>query len=290
MKTPYKVSIAVALFATLLISAAKVSWAQWPTSTFKILNPPAASYSFAFGINNSGMVVGSYTDAHGTYRGFIYDGDEYRTIVFPEATSFTQANGVNDAGTIVGDFVGRDQLTHGFLLAVGRFARYDAKRGVSTWISGINKVGNLTGYVGNNGNTQGFVKIGRNVTFFTFHGYPTYVFSINASNTTVGYFIPPPFIASHGFIRAMSGAIRQLDYPGSLTTNCLGINDAGEVTGFYLDSRNVPHGFTYRNGRFHASSLPDIAGINNGGSYVGSFTSGGGKTTGYLSTPTAPDR
>src|SRR5450755_2580603 len=207
MKTSYKVSIAVALFATLLISAAKVSSAPWQASTFKLLNPPGANYAFAFGINNSGMVVGSYTDAHGTYRGYIYDGDEYRTIVFPEATSFTQANGVNDTGTIVGDFVGRDQLTHGFLLAGGRFARYDTKRGLSTWISGINKVGNLTGYVGNDGNTQGFVKIGHNVSFFTFHGYVTYVFGINASNTTVGYFIPPPFAASHGFIRASSGAL-----------------------------------------------------------------------------------
>jgi uncharacterized membrane protein len=288
MKIDHKVSIAVALLMALLISAANVSWAQGQASKFRLLNPPGASYSFAFGINNSDMVVGSYTDAHGTYRGYLYDGDEYRTIVFPGATSFTQANGINDMGTIVGDFVGRDQLTHGFLLAGGRFARYDAKRGASTWISGINNVGNVTGYVGNNGNTQGLVKIGRGVKFFTFHGYATYAFSINASNTTVGFFIPPPFHATHGFIRAASGTISQLDYPGSLTTNCLGINDAGEVTGFYLDDHNASHGFTYRNGRFHASSLPDIAGINNGGSYVGSVTSPRGKTTGYLSTPTAP--
>lgn len=285
MKIAHKVTITVALLMALLITAAKVSWAQGQAPTFRLLNPPGASYSFAFGINNSGMVVGSYTNAHGEYKGYTYDGDEYRTIVFPGATSFTQANGVNDMGIIVGDFVGRDQLTHGFLLAGGRFARYDAKRGASTWISGINKVGNVTGYVGNDGNTQGFVKIGRAVTFFTFHGYVTDAFSINASNTTVGFFIPPPFAATHGFIRAASGRISQLDYPGSLSTNCLGINDAGEVTGLYLDGHNVSHGFTYRNGRFHASSLPDIAGINNGGSYVGSITSRSGKTTGYLSTP-----
>ena len=214
MKIAYKVSIAVALLATLFISAAKVSWAQWQASAFRLLNPPGASYAFALGINNSGMVVGSYTDAHGTYRGYAYDGVEYKPIVFPGATSFTQANGVNDMGTIVGDFVGRDQLTHGFLLAGGRFARYDAKRGISTWISGVNNLGNLTGYVGNDGNTQGFVKIGRNITFFTFHGYVTDAFSINASNTTVGDFIPPPFSAYHGFIRAMNGAISQLSPVG----------------------------------------------------------------------------
>src|SRR5579863_365796 len=122
MKIGYKVSIAAALSATLLISAAKVSSAQWQASTLKLLNPPGASYAFALGINNSGMVVGSYTDAHGTYRGYAYDGVEYKAIVFPGATSFTQANGINDMGTIVGDFIGRDQLTHGFLLAGGRFA------------------------------------------------------------------------------------------------------------------------------------------------------------------------
>jgi uncharacterized membrane protein len=287
MKIGYKVSIAVALSATLLISAANVSSAQWQASAFKLLNPPGASYAFAFGINNSGMVVGSYTDAHGTYRGYAYDGGEYKTVVFPGAASFTQANGVNDTGTIVGDFIGRDQLTHGFLLAGGRFARFDAKSGVSTWISGINNVGNLTGTVGNDGNTLGFVRIGRSVTLFTFHGFVTHAYGINAANTTVGFFIPPPFAAYHGFVRAANGAISQLDYPGSVSTDCLGINNAGEVTGFYLDSRNVSHGFIFRSGRFRASNLPDIAGINNGGNYVGSITSGRGKTTGYLSTPTA---
>src|SRR5579872_724500 len=289
MKIAFKLSIAVALSATFLISAAKVSQAQWQVPTFKLLNPPRASYAFAFGINDSGIVVGSYTDAQGIYRGYIYDGQKYRTIIFPDGSSPTQANGVNDSGTVVGDFIGHDQLTHGFMLVGGRFARYDAKPGVSTWISGINKAGDVAGYDGNDGNSQGFVKTGPKVTFFTFHGYPTYVFSINASNTTVGFFIPPPFTASHGFIRASSGVISQLDYPGSITTNCLGINDAGEVTGLYLDSRNVSHGFTYKNGRFHASRLPDVAGINNVGSYVGSITSSSGKTTGYIVTSTAPE-
>lgn len=287
MKFAYKVSIAVAFLATLFISAASVSRAQWQAATFKLLDPPRASYAFALGINNSGMVVGSYTDARGSYRGYAYDGTQYKTIIFPGATSFTQANGVNDMGTIVGDYIGGDQLTHGFLYAGGRFAHFDARRGVSNWISGINNVGNLSGYVGNDGNTQGFVKIGRNITFFTFRGNVTYVSGINASNTAVGYFIPPPFTAYHGFIRTMNGAMSQFDYPGALSTDCLGINDGGEVTGFYLDTRNMPHGFTYRNGKFQTSTLPDIAGINNSGSFVGSVTSTAGKTTGYLSTPTS---
>lgn len=276
-----KLAVSALLLLLPLCLGVTTSRAQGQSSNIKLLNPPGAAYAFAFGLNSRGVVVGSYTDARGVYRGFAYSGGTYKTIVFPGATTFTQANGVNDSNTVVGDFIGVDRLTHGFLLTGNKFIRYDAQNGVSNWISGINNAGNLVGYVGNQGDNSGFVKIGREVTLFRFQGNVTYAQGINASNTVVGFFIPPPFIASHGFYRFANGRIIQLDYPGSITTDCLGINDAGEITGFYLDTRNGVHGFTYKNGRFQTSTLPDIAGSNNLGIYVGSYTAPNGKNYGY---------
>ena len=274
-----------ALFLLLPLFFGVFMQAQEPSSGFMKLNPPGSTYAFAFGLNNTGTIVGSFTDAKGVYKGFAFKGAKYTTIVFPGAQSFTQANGVNDSNTIVGDFTDKAGITHGFLLKDGKFSRLDAKSGFSTYISGINKAGNLVGYIDNNGNSKGFVKIGGKIKTFTFMGNATYAFGINSAENSVGYFIPPPFIASHGFFRAANGQMTQLDFPGSISTNCLGINDAGVITGFYLDSNNVAHGFTHKNGQFLSYSLPDIAGMNVARTYVGSYTAKDGKNYGYVQKP-----
>jgi uncharacterized membrane protein len=215
-----------------------MSWAQQSAYTFKTLNPSGSTYAFAFGINDKGTVTGSFTDAKGVYKGFSYKAGKYATIIFPGAgKTFTQANGINDSNTIVGDFIGKDQLTLVFVLSNGKFTRFDAQEGVSTWISGISNTGSLVGFAGNQGNNQGFVKVGKKVTLFTYQGNATYANGINKANASVGYFIPPPFIATHGFYRAANGDLTQIDFPGSQATDCLGINDAGVITGFYLDSQ-----------------------------------------------------
>lgn len=253
---------------------------------FKKLNPPGSTYAFAFGINDAGTVTGSFTDAKGVYKGFIYKAGTYQTIIFPGASkTFTQANGINNSNIVVGDFIGKDQLTHGFLLSNGKFTRYDAQKSVSNWISGISNKGSLVGYAGNQGNTQGFVKIGHKVTLFTYQGNATYANGINAANASVGYFIPPPFSAWHGFYRAANGQMTQLDFPGSQSTSCLGINDNGVITGLYLDSQGVPHGFTHKNGQFLSYPVPDIGGMNNKGTYVGSYIAKNGKNYGYIVKP-----
>jgi hypothetical protein len=267
-----------------LLLAAAICLAQQPGSNFKRLNPPGSVYSFAFGLNDSAVIVGSYTDAKGVYKGFVYDGTSYKTIVFPGATTFTQANGINDSNVIVGDFIAKDELTHGFMLKSGKFTRFDALKGASTWIIGINKAGNLAGYTGTNGNTLGFIKIGRKVKTFTFQNNSTYALGINRENATVGFFIPPPFITAHGFYRDAKGHMTQIDYPGAIETNCLGITDAGVITGFYVDSQSVAHGFTDKSGVFRTYPLPDIAGMNNKGMYVGSYIAKNGKNYGYVVT------
>ena len=251
----------------------------------KKLSPPGASYTFAFGINNNNAVVGASTDARGVYSGFLYKAGRYQNIVVPRSAKFTQALGINDSGIIVGQFIGKDQLTHGFVLKNGKFTGYSLQKGVSTYLAGINSTGSLVGSLGNNGATQGFVTVGGKAKIFSMgaQGSATYAYGINKANDSVGYFIPPPFSAYHGFIRYANGKTAQLDYPGSLSTACLGINDTGTITGFYLDAQNVSHGFIYAKGKFHRSNLPGVAGMNDHGSFVGSLTKNG-VTYGYVAT------
>src|SRR5579872_7563338 len=69
---------------------------------FQRLNPPGSAYSFAFGVNNNDVVAGSFTAADGTYEGFIYEGGEYKIVIFPGAVGFTQASAINDSNTVAG--------------------------------------------------------------------------------------------------------------------------------------------------------------------------------------------
>jgi probable HAF family extracellular repeat protein len=53
-----------------------------------------------------------------------------------------------------------------------------------------------------------------------------------------------------------------------------GINDTGEIVGYYIDGQGS-HGFTYNNGSFSApQNVPTVEGINNAGQVVGSTNSG----------------
>lgn len=55
---------------------------------------------YAYGINNSGQIVGTYEDTKGNH-GYYFDGTTFNTIDYPGA-ALTIAYGINDKGQIVG--------------------------------------------------------------------------------------------------------------------------------------------------------------------------------------------
>jgi probable HAF family extracellular repeat protein len=278
-----KVGVVVSLVLLFATSASPRALGQYHY-TLQRVNPPGATFSSALGLNNNGVVVGTFELAGGTLEGFAYDGIAYRTLVFPGSV-YTEATGVNDSGTVVGLFQGPDGFTHGYLLNDHKFMQYDVNIGVvSTYIYGINNAGNFVGVAGNDGANQGFVSLGGIVTQFTFNGSVTSAVGINSNNEIVGTFIPPPFSTWHGYYRDASGKMTQIDYPGAAATACLGINDLGEITGSYLDTNNVSHGFVTKNGKFRAapSLFPDLGQSNNAGSFVGYYFGKNQESYGYL--------
>ena len=49
-------------------------------------------------------------------------------------------------------------------------------------------------------------------------------------------------VGGHGFLDT-GGSFTQLDVPGGFGTQALGINDAGQIVGFFESSFSVDHGF-----------------------------------------------
>ncbi len=71
----------------------------------------------AFGVNDSGEVVGSYTTGTGNAavtHGYTWQGGTYSSFDIPGESS-TTINGVNDEGDLVGFFTDAKGNTNGFL-------------------------------------------------------------------------------------------------------------------------------------------------------------------------------
>jgi probable HAF family extracellular repeat protein len=84
-----------------------------------------------------------------------------------------------------------------------------------------------------------------------------------------------------------------IDFPGAVLTNAQGINDQGEIVGFYTDTAGRTHGFLQSGGHFRSIDFPNadqtqVRGIGLTGDIVGSYQqqgeSGGIPNHGFLMT------
>jgi hypothetical protein len=76
----------------------------------------AGTNTQALGINEDGVVVGSFVDSAGMMHGFVWSGHRVRQINDPNhGAGGTLVNGLNDRGQLVGFYVDNAGNTHGFL-------------------------------------------------------------------------------------------------------------------------------------------------------------------------------
>jgi VCBS repeat-containing protein len=146
----------------------------------------------------------------------------------------------------------------------------DPPGSVNAYAVSINASAQIVGTDGFNG---GYLDSGGTFTTITLQGAVTAVFgshSINDLGQIVGW------SGADGFMDS-GGTFTPIDVPGaSGRTEPLGINDSGQITGFYED-RSGAHAFFYDHGTYTPISLPGNAyeqfdiGINASGQVVGSY-------------------
>jgi hypothetical protein len=196
--------------------------------TFTIFNhPDAGSGPFegtrVGGLNALGAVAGMYRDANDFDHPYVRDANgTFTTISFPNLLG-GNAWAINLWGTVVGNFLNLtdDQSVllhyHGFVRARnGAITLFDPPGSTMTEIptaAAINDAGAITG--------------------------DYWVCSADLSRCSV-----------HGFVRMPNGKYTVIDVPGAgpdgysfQGTFPQGINDLGEVSGFYADVNSVFHGF-----------------------------------------------
>ena len=189
--------------------------------------PGTSVAATAFGINDNGVIAGQMT-VGGAMPGFVLNGDNLITVNAPSGANLNLVNaqGINNNGLVVGFYMGND--------------------------------GNVHGFTANTSSTVGGVLTGTAVTDPTIPAVPgepgaTFVFSqilgINDHGIAVGYY-GDSTLSQHGyFYNTMTGQYTFLDDPnaafnnGIEVTQITGINNSGEITGFYSDANGVFHGF-----------------------------------------------
>jgi hypothetical protein len=216
------------------------------TMTYSYFTPPSSTSGAFIGINDSGVISGSYTTSFGNF-GVLLNSGAYTTISAPGAIqnglyylfsgSGTQVSGINDNGVIVGS-----EGDAGFVDSGGTFANISYPGAVFTSPYGINDSGIVSG-------TAAF-----------------------ASNNVITH---------DGFLyNTSTNTFTAITYPGATNTIVQGINDSGEVVGFYTLAGQTS-GFTYLNGTYASlmypgSNLTELFGISNNGILSGTYTCASG--------------
>ena len=88
-----------------------------------------------------------------------------------------------------------------------------------------------------------------------------------------------PLLFALSSLALAQGTFTQIDYPGAFSTQAIGIDKSGNISGWYEDQDTAKHGFIYRNGTYTSIDYPGttggtmLFGMNDNGQIVGS---GGG--------------
>ncbi len=235
---------------------------------------PGALWTDAYGITPDGDIIGQYGKADGTTQGFMLrigerrhqqccdpgvtelSADESSTLHFyaveidgPKDLGLpnTMPFGMSPDGTIAGCYhqSGSKGIVpgtmHGFVLN-GDGSVLDPV--ANTMHTGINAVGDLTGYSTSDGRSYVIHKSDGSTEWFTVLGAAaTRATGISVTGDVVGWYKDVKG-AFHGFLRyADGGAVSiDVDFAGVKRTTAEGINAQGDIVGYYIDATGY-HGF-----------------------------------------------
>jgi len=220
-------------------------------------------------VNPGGDIVGRYFDANfgGNPRGFLlYSNGTYAppiNVPVPDNTG-TVLRDINASGDTVGKYFDAAGNSHGFLMSAhGAFSSFDVT--LSGAVSGTTVADSL-------------------------NNHDQIVGHYNVSTSIPG--CTGTFPLPHGFLLDGTGTFTDIAFPGAIATRANGIDDSGNVVGYYITVPNPPsscgtsalvttHGFLRdRKGNYTTLDPPASSGaleatvsrINDAGDVTGAYT------------------
>jgi hypothetical protein len=127
------------------------------SSPFTIPGDGTTEYTFAYGINDSQVIVGSYTDTNGSIHGYIDAGVTITTLDVPGADGITEAYGINNSGQVSGAYEAAPGDFVPFMYQDGTYTLYTNVQAAQFTNVGINDSGQLIGTALVGHTDQGFI-------------------------------------------------------------------------------------------------------------------------------------
>lgn len=268
---------AVVLF---LVASAAIAQNNSYTFTFTPLNYPQSTRTVASGINNEGTVVGSFSWDYG----FIKPPTSGFQKIYNPWTLYLDPYAINDSGLIVGYLIGNGfvRSTNG-TLGLFIFPSYTNPAGAYTIASGVNASGHVLG-------------------MYREPEYPNTTHSflctsgeiIDTDPTNNAHRNDSEIRADQMDDRYVCNAYKAVQYPGAEWTIALGMNNNGDIVGYYrVPNAEFPvydKAFlyvsstdTYQTIDYPGAWNPHAQGINNSGQIVGHYSDPqSGKDRGFL--------
>jgi len=212
-------------------------------------NFPGSVQTQVTGINNVGTTVGFWSDSNNASMvnnnfGFVDIANTFTNVNNPATgtgPAINQLLGVNDSNTAVGFYVDATGTTHGYTynIAAKTFsANIDDPNGIgTTTAAAINNNGEIAGFYTSAGVTHGFVDIGGVFTTIDPTGsLSTMLLGLNNNGFAVGTYIDEGDVM-HGLLYDLNNnTFQNVDDPfGIGTTTINGVNDLGQIVGFYVN-------------------------------------------------------
>jgi len=225
--------------------------------------------TYAYSINDRGEIIGTYIGANGDYN-YLEQGSNYTILNLNDpsslATGDTGAYSINDRGDIIGDYADPNLITDdgfpysdGFLYQNGKYTTLNdpnttSNYRIDNYLIGINNHGAIIG---------GYYDFSRN----DFYSFPIAIGS---------------FLYENGNYISLNDPNT---YGGDVATEAEGINDKGEIAGFYYGTNGLD-GFIYQDGTYTTVNYPggtdtQLYGINDKGEIIGTYTGADGYGHGF---------
>jgi probable HAF family extracellular repeat protein len=203
--------------------------------------PGGADTSVAFGINNSGQVVG-WSGAATGIRAFLWQNGVMSDLGdLPGGTDLSIARGINDAGQVVGESSAATGVRP-FLWQNGVMTNLGDLPGHSDYstATGINNAGQVVGYSPAATGTRPFLwQNGVMTDLGDLTGGGEYAFGINDAGQGVSSTGGRAFLWQNGYDTDLSTVSGVVD-TGWRLTNATAINNAGQIVGYGTNPQGLP--------------------------------------------------
>jgi uncharacterized membrane protein len=251
--------------------------------------------SAGWDVNNAGVFVGTavINDVNVSY---IVNAGVTTTLSGPEGAISTSALGISDSGEVVGSYYKTaDGLNIGYIYSAGVYTSFSLPGATTTELRGISPNGRyITGVaVLENGSSMSFVydRVSLSLIPILHTVSRTTAQGVNNEGVVVGDYRTDVLLPRHSFVfDSKTGTLTDFASP-SQSLSFRGINDSGEIDGFFADASGT-HGFVgFVDSPFDiaGASLTGLEGNNDAGWLVGFYADDTGLEHAFLATKTVDE-